>query len=49
MNHTPFIVVSYAVFAAFLIWDFAAPRLTLRRLRRELDARTARQQRRKSP
>lgn len=47
MNHTPFIVASYAVFAAFLIWDFLAPRLALGRLRRELGARAARVERRK--
>lgn len=49
MNHTPFIIASYAVFAAFLIWDFIAPRLALRRLKRELGARAARVERRKRP
>jgi hypothetical protein len=48
MNHTPFIVTSYAVFAAFLIWDFLAPRFALRRLRHELGARAARLERRKN-
>jgi len=48
MNHSPFIIAAYAVFAAFLLWDFIAPRLALRRLRRELGARAARAQRRKS-
>ena len=48
MNHAPFILGSYAVFAAFLLWDFIAPRLALRRLRRELGARAARAERRKS-
>jgi hypothetical protein len=48
MNHTPFIVASYAVFAAFLCWDFIAPRLALRRLKRELGARVARIDRRKN-
>lgn len=48
ISHTPFIIVSYAVFAAFLVWDFVAPRLALRRLRRELGARAARVERRKN-
>ena len=48
MNHAPFILGSYIVFAAFLLWDFVAPRLALRRLRRELGARAARAERRKS-
>ncbi|HWT16796.1 MAG TPA: heme exporter protein CcmD [Patescibacteria group bacterium] len=48
MNHTPFIVASYAVFAAFLIWDFVSPRLALRRLKHELGARAARVERRKN-
>ena len=48
MSHTPFIIASYAVFAAFLLWDFVAPRLALRRLRRELGARAARVERRKN-
>jgi hypothetical protein len=47
MSHTPFIIASYAVFAAFLVWDFLAPRLALRRLRHELGARAARVERRK--
>lgn len=48
MSHTPFIVGSYAVFAAFLIWDFVAPRLARARLQRELGARSARVERRKT-
>ncbi len=48
MSHTPFIIASYAVFAAFLFWDFVSPRLALRRLRRELGARAARVERRKN-
>ena len=43
MNHTPFIIASYAVFAAFLVWDFLSPRLALRRLKHELGARVARE------
>ncbi len=48
MNPTPFIIASDAVFAAFLIWNFLAPRLALRRLRHELGARAARVERRKN-
>ena len=48
MNHAPFIVVSYAVFAVFLVWDFVSPRLALRRLKHELGAGAARVERRKS-
>ena len=47
MSHTPFIVGSYVVFAAFLIWDFVAPHLSRARLQREIGARTARVERRK--
>ena len=42
MNHTPFIIASYAVFAAFLLWDWLAPKLQLRAALRAVRQRAAR-------
>jgi heme exporter protein D len=47
MNHTPFIVGAYAAFVVFLAWDFLAPRLALRRLKRELGERAERAEQRR--
>jgi len=39
MNHTPFIVAAYSVFALFLLLDAVLPRLRQRRLLRQLAQR----------
>ncbi|AVP97075.1 heme exporter protein CcmD [Ahniella affigens] len=46
MNHTPFIAISYAVFALFLLIDGLAPWLARRTLVRELGQRLKREQKR---
>ena len=43
MDHTPFIVGSYAAFAIVLTWCAVAPVLRMRKLRRELTQRYRRQ------
>jgi heme exporter protein CcmD len=43
MDHTPFIVGSYAAFAVVLTWCAFAPVLRMRKLRRELEERYRRQ------
>ena len=48
MSHTPFIVAAYAVFFAVFLADAVAPWLARRRVLRELRARLAREQRRRS-
>lgn len=49
MDHTPFIVASYAVFFAVLALDAATPFIARRRLLARLRARLQRQQRREAP
>lgn len=46
MNHTPFIVISYAVFALFLLFDGLSPWLARSKLARELGQRLKREQKR---
>lgn len=46
MNHTPYIVASYAVFFVVLAIDTIGPLLARRRLLRTLRARLVRQQKR---
>jgi heme exporter protein CcmD len=43
MDHTPFILGSYAACAVVLTWTAVAPLLRLRRLKRELTERYRRQ------
>lgn len=43
MDHTPFIVGSYAAFAIVLTWCAVTPVLRMRRLRRELAERFRRE------
>ncbi len=43
MDHTPFIIGSYAAFAIVLTWCAVAPVLRMRTLRRELEERYRRQ------
>ncbi len=43
MDHTPFIVGSYVVFAVVLTWCAVAPVLRMRRVRRELSERYRRE------
>ena len=43
MDHTPFIIGSYAAFAIVLTWCAVAPVLRMRRLRRTLSERYRRQ------
>lgn len=44
MSYRDYVIAAYAVFAAFLLWDFIVPRLQLRRaLRTILRSRRARQ------
>ena len=42
MNYLEYVVGAYAVFAAFLVWDFVVPRLRLARVRRAIVQRVAR-------
>ena len=42
MNYMEYVVGAYAVFAAFLAWDFVVPRLRLARVRRSIALRAAR-------
>ncbi|MDZ4811721.1 MAG: heme exporter protein CcmD [Pseudomonadota bacterium] len=49
MNHWPFIVTSYAVFALFLLIDALLPQLRKRRLMKSMAQRNRRQQNRTSP
>ena len=48
MSYLEYVVGAYAVFAVFLAWDFAAPRLKLARTRRDIARRAAREAARKS-
>ncbi|HEU0153680.1 MAG TPA: heme exporter protein CcmD [Arenimonas sp.] len=48
MSYLEYVIGAYAVFAAFLAWDFAVPRLKLARTRREIAQRAAREAARKS-
>ena len=43
MNYMEYVVGAYAVFAAFLAWDFAVPRLRLGRVRTAIVRRVARE------
>ena len=43
MDHTPFILGSYAAFAVVLSWCALTPILRMRRVRRELSERLRRQ------
>ena len=43
MSYLGYVVAAYAVFAAFLAWDFVAPRLRLSRTRRDIAARARRE------
>ncbi len=49
MNHWPFIVTSYAVFALFLLLDAVLPQLRKHRLLKSLAQRSRRQRNRNSP
>jgi heme exporter protein D len=42
MNYVEYVIGAYAVFAAFLAWDFVVPRLRLARARRRITQRAAR-------
>jgi heme exporter protein D len=44
MSYLEYVVGAYAVFAAFLAWDFLVPRLRLARTRREILLRAQRAQ-----
>lgn len=46
MNHWPFIIASYAVFALFLLLDAVLPQLRQRRLLKSLTQRSRRQRHR---
>jgi heme exporter protein CcmD len=46
MNHWPFIITSYAVFALFLLLDALLPQLRQRRLMKSLAQRSQRQRNR---
>ena len=48
MSYQAYVIGAYAVFAAFLAWDFAIPRLRLARTRREIAQRAAREAARKT-
>lgn len=43
MSYLGYVVGAYAVFAAFLAWDFWVPRLRLARTRRDIAARARRE------
>jgi heme exporter protein D len=42
MSYLEYVIGAYAVFAAFLAWDFAMPRLRLSRTRRAIARRATR-------
>lgn len=42
MSYAGYVIAAYAVFAAVLAWDYLAPRLKLRRTRREIALRIQR-------
>jgi heme exporter protein CcmD len=48
MSYLEYVVGAYAVFAAFLAWDFAVPRLKLSRTHRDIAQRAKREAARKS-
>ena len=48
MSINPFVSASFAVFAAILAWDYLAPRLKLRQVRRAIALRARREAARKS-
>ena len=48
MNHTPFIIAAYAVFAIVFLIDALIPVFTRRRVLAQLAARNARERRRTS-
>lgn len=43
MSYVEYVVGAYAVFAAFLAWDFLAPRLRIARVRRAIVQRARRE------
>ena len=43
MSYLEYVVGAYAVFAAFLAWDFLAPRLRIARTRRAIVQRARRE------
>ena len=43
MSYLEYVVGAYAVFAAFLAWDFLAPRLRIARIRRAIVQRARRE------
>ncbi len=42
MSYREYVLGAYAVFAAFLLWDFLIPRLRLAKARRDIAGRAAR-------
>ncbi len=46
-QYAPYVLASYAIFVAMLVWDFLAPQLRMRRVRRELTTRQRREAARK--
>lgn len=48
MNYLEYVIGAYAVFAAFLLWDFLLPRLRLQRIRRAIVQRAKREATRNS-
>ena len=47
MSYREYVIGAYAVFAAFLVWDFVVPRLRLARARRHVAQRARREAARK--
>lgn len=43
MSYLEYVAGAYAVFAAWLAWDFWAPRLRLSRIRRQIQLRARRE------
>lgn len=43
MSYLEYVVGAYAVFAAYLAWDFCVPRLRLTRIRRQIQLRARRE------
>ena len=48
MSYLEYVIGAYAVFAAFLAWDFLVPRLRLARVRRNIVQRAKRDAARQS-
>ena len=47
-QYAPYVWSSYALFLAFLVWDYLSPRLRMARTRQQIQSRLKREAQRKS-